>query len=186
MKVFAYCCKSFEESVSKAAGVTPHTCPPLTADQFDYKWLEGQDMLYFDLHGIPNDPTWYGDEREVALVAEQIRIADLSGSVVFAVNCYLADEDSPMMDALLEAGAKYVIAAPGENYGGTHSTRWASFLGLALRTMMQLGFDPLRALALAKDALKIDRVASSILNSTDSKEVKAIQDTLEFRAYYRR
>jgi hypothetical protein len=178
MRVFAYCAASFEEATRKAAGVQPLTCPPVSAGSFDPAWLEGDrkgrpyDLLYFDLHGTPGSVSWRGDDRIEALTALQISRARLGEPVVFATNCFLADERSPMMEALLDAGARLVIAGDGENWGPRgRSLYGAPLLGMWLRRWMQVRVSPLRALALAKRSVRLRGVA--------------VEDTLAFRAYYR-
>ncbi len=173
MRVFAYCAESFEDSTRRAAGTEPLTCPSVSADLFEPGWLEGYDLLYFDLHGYPFTRFWIGDGGVIALAASQVRQADLGGAVVFAVNCHLADGASPMMDALLDAGASYVIGGTGKNYAGTATVQGAAMLGMWLRRLMALGLDPLRALAWAKRRVRMSGT-------------KRKSDALAFRAFYRR
>ncbi len=184
MRVFAYCCASFEQATKKAAGVGPVLCPPVTALNFDPRNLEGNDLLFFDLHGMLGDPAWYGDGNVCALTADQIKSVSLDGAVVFAMNCYLADDDSPMMDALLDAGARYVIGGDGQNWAGKRDVYGAGLLGLRFRKLMARGVAPLKALAFAKrwvsGKMAIDRVVKK------GGRVKAAQDTLAFKAYHRR
>lgn len=189
MRVFAYCAKSFEGSTRKAAGVRPHTCPPLFADAFDIRLLDGASLLYLDLHGLPGTAEWLGDDGLVALRADQIKGADLHGAIVFALNCHLADDDSPMLDALLDAGAQYVIGGDGENYGGKASPKWAGLLGLWFRRLLP-ALGPLDALALAKMRVRLDgykaRLSDFLGKRGRVSHTKAIEDTLGFRAYYRK
>ena len=176
MRVFAYCAKSFEVGTRQAARVAPITCPPARADTFNPDQLEGYDLLYFDLHGMPGDPRMYGDEHIVALRADQILEADLKDVIVFASTCYLAEEDSPVMDAFLDAGAVYVIGGDGKNWSPLKSaSSGAALLGKNFRAILNLGFEPLWALSLAKQVVR--------LKLRGSRSVK--RDTLAFRAYYR-
>lgn len=171
--VFAYCCRSFAVAARSAAGVDPVTCPPASAATFVPSALEGHDLIYFDLHGHPGDPAWYGDDKIIALQAEQLAGVDLGRAVVFAVNCFLADENSPLMDALLSAGARYVIGGDGPNWGPDRGPLYgAPLLGKWIRRCMGLGMDPLRGLKLGKMAVRLRRRASA--------------DTLAFRAYCRK
>ena len=159
--------------------------------------VEPWELIYFDLHGRPGDDRWYGDDGIVALTAAQIRSVDLGGAVVFAMNCFLGDEESPMLDALLDAGARYVIGAPGLNYGGTVTQVGASLLGRALRLLMAGGAHPLHALTFAKKVVAaqrasgaLQRAAGRLLGQANLARageglVRAGDDTLEFRAYYR-
>lgn len=187
LKVFAYCAVSFKESMRKAAGVPPLTCPPYDFETFPLEKLEGNDLIFFDLHGSPGEPFWYellpGDpmrERIVALTAPQLRTVDLGGTIVFALNCYLGDDDSPMLDALLDAGASYVIAGEGKNWAGSKKLMGANRLGFHFRRILGRGLktNPLEALTLAKRFLTI-----SLRNKTQK---DAVKDTLAFRAYYRK
>ena len=197
MKVFAYCCASFREATRRAAGVEPLLSPPVSADDFNLAfnlaWLESMGgpetrpydrLLYFDLHGEPGEPFWRGDKGIVALTASQVRETDLSGAVVFALSCYLADEDSPMLDALLDAGAEYVIGGDGANYAGRQTVWGAGRLGLWVRVLMQLGMEPLRALAVGKKRLEVTALKEKTLGR--EKRLRDVKDTLTFRAYYRR
>jgi hypothetical protein len=179
MKIFAYCAQSFESATRKAAGVQPLTCPPLHAEAFKPKMLSGHDFLYFDLHGCPGGTYWMGDYGIPAVEADTVRRADLRGAVVFATNCYLADEGSPMLDALLDAGARFVIGGDGQNWAGrTANLLGAGLLGWWVRRLMQLGLTPLDALALAKV-----RLMTTL--SRARADGAAARDTLGFRAFYR-
>lgn len=184
MNIFAYCAASYREITERAAGVEPLTCPPASAEDFEPSWLEDRDFLYFDLHGQPGAPIWYGDEGIVALRAEQITSCSLGGAIVFATNCYLADEESPMMDALLEAGAHYVIGGQGPNWAGERRLYGASLLGWRFRQLLERGFDPLRAMALAKKWIGLGMMAHRLLGR--AARVQTDKDTLAFRVYCRR
>lgn len=190
MRVWAYCCQSFEKTTRRAAGVKPLTCPPVCAGEFEPQWLAGGEngepweLIYLDLHGKPGDRAWYGDDWAIALTERQVCSVDLGGAVVFAVNCYLADDDSPMMDALLDAGARYVIGGAGLNYGGVHTQIGASRLGQRFRQFWEMGADPLRALYLAKLAVRAQGKLGNAIGRTRIEEADA--DTLKFRAFYRK
>lgn len=184
MRVFAYCAASFQEATRRAAGMEPLTCPPASAEHFERSWLENHDFLYFDLHGAPGEAYWLGDEGIVALRADQITSCSLDGAIVFATNCYLADEESPMMDALLEAGARYVIGGQGPNWAGERTLYGASLLGWRFRQLLERGFDPLRALALAKKWIRLGLMAHRVLGHAG--RIRTDEDTLAFRVYYRR
>ena len=184
MRVFAYCAKSFEKSAWRMAGVRPMTCPPFSAETFDPIVLAGHALLFFDLHGMPGEPRWRGDDHVVALTADQIRSVDLGGSIVFALNCYLANDDSPMMDALLDAGARYVIGGDGKNWaGGTWRIYGATELGLWFRRFFTIGIRPERALALAKMPVKRDLKRQE--RKGKQGHANAAKDTLEFKLYHR-
>jgi hypothetical protein len=149
MKAFAYCASPFEKAVREAAGVEPLLSPPVTADNFQPEWMEGFDLLYFDLHGRYGRSVWYGD-KVPALREEHIMAADLTGSVVFAASCFLGDEESPMLDAFLEAGATFVVGGKGNNFGPKRSSDYGvPLLGKWFRRFLTV-FSPPKALAAAK------------------------------------
>jgi hypothetical protein len=167
MDILAYCCASFADSTQKAAGVVPLLSPPLSAfggpglDRFPVYALEGQDVLYFKLHGLPGQPYWYGDDMITALTADQLPAADLSRTVVFVANCHLwASEKSgkgaPMLDALLDAGAMAVVGGGGENFGKMHEVYGADLLGKWFVMCLRLGASPLTAFYVAKARVSME------------------------------
>jgi hypothetical protein len=178
MRVFAYCCAEFARITRAAAGVPPLLSPPACAASLKPATLSGYDFYYFDLHGDPGEDYWYtvvdGWYRVRALLASQVEEADLSGAVVFAASCYLGDEHSPMLEALLAAGAAFVIGGEGKNYSEGATLYGAPLLGLWLRRLVGWGIAPLKALSLAKGRLRLGRSGTT----------KA--DTLKFHAYCRR
>lgn len=198
-EVFAYCTKDFKRSVREMAGVEPLTCPPYCAfesdsyERFDPKWLEGRRLIYIDLHGEPETDYWYEEivdpimhipERIIALTGADIRSIDLSDTVVFALSCYLGEDDSPMLDALLDVGAT-VIAAPGKNYASQTRLTGAALLGLWFRKLL-LGPIPApahQALRLAKNRTTMEMVTAGVLG--DRTRAMAARDTLEFRIFTR-
>jgi hypothetical protein len=162
--------------------VEPITCPPTTAATLDLARIEEADFLYIDLHGEPGQRFWLGDDGELAMTAAQVETLDLSGTVVFAVSCYLADADSPMLDALLDAGARYVIGGEGLNWAAATRPTGAAALGHRLRQLLAYGFDPLRALALAKRFLKLGVSLGGFLGQGEDAPT---EDALAFRAYHK-
>ena len=182
MKTFAYCAAEFQHSVRKAAGVQPLLSPPATAETFDPAWLESRDFLYLKLHGLPEEIYWYGDNWITALRATQILAANLTGTIVFVANCHLFQANpsttlgtgngghptSPMLSALLGAGARAVIGGSGENYAKRHSVHGADRLGRAFRYLLQFGFPPYTAFRTAQLALTLkphkDRADLDALN----------------------
>ena len=182
MRIWAYCCASFAPSARKAAGVDPVTCPPITVDDVLAHWDGPYDFVYIDLHGRPGDVQWYGDERIPALTADQVRGMDFEGAIVFAVNCYLGDDDSPMLDALLDAGASYVIGGAGENFGGARHLMGAPLLAMYFRRALRGSLDVLRALSLAKTVLRW----GGLWPVPGGLGSQAVADALEFRAFVRK
>jgi hypothetical protein len=161
MRTWAYCAAEFQHSVRKAAGVQPLLSPPVTAEIFNPRWLEGYNFLYLKLHGLPEEVYWYGDKWITALRATQILAADLKGTVVFVANCHLFQANnghhptSPMLAALLAAGARAVVGGSGENYAKRHSVHGADRLGRAFRYLLQFGFAPYPAFRLAQLTLTL-------------------------------
>jgi len=103
-------------SAAVVSGVTPLTSPPSFFESFDPKQLGGYDLLFFKLHGLEGQDRWYGDDRLVAITADQIRQANLKGSMVFAASCF--GLGSPLVTALSDAGAETVIAGAELNTAG--------------------------------------------------------------------
>jgi len=172
LKVLAYCAKSFEASVKRAAGVTPLTSPPVIMQTFEPAWLEGYDFIYFKLHGLPSQPYWYGDGYITAVSDHQIRRANLTNTIVFAANCHLCEKangdiiPSPMLTALLDAGAKCVVGGPGQNYAAKIRLVGADLLGFYFRILVafpRITPDFAFRAARATFALKNDPVATDTL-----------------------
>ncbi len=161
MRVFAYCAAEFQESVRKAAGVVPLLSPPVTADILEPRCLEDYDFIYLKLHGLPEEVYWYGDKWITALRATQILAADLRGTVVFVASCHLYQTGngrhptSPMLNALLAAGARAVVGGAGENYAKRHKVHGADRLGRTFRYLLQFGLAPYIAFRLARFALAL-------------------------------
>ena len=174
MKTFAYCAAEFQHSVRQAAGVQPLLSPPVTAEIFDLRWLQGHDFIYLKLHGLPEEAYWYGDNWITALRATQILATNLTGTTVFVANCHLFQGNnghhptSPMLAALLGAGARTVVGGSGENYAKRHSIHGADRLGRAFRYLLQLGLHPYTAFRLAQLMLSLkphkDRADLDALN----------------------
>lgn len=183
MRVFAYCADSFADAARLAVGVEPVTSPPVFAASFEPAWLAGHDLVYFDLHGQPGEAVWYGDVG-AALTADQVRQADLGGAVVLALSCYLGDDDSPMLDALLDAGAGAVIGGPGRNYGGRRTLFGAGRLARHVREQLERGLGPLQALERAKRRSLAEMILSGLLARAD--RARAARDALGFRLFERR
>jgi len=190
VKVFALCAQSFEPSVKRAAGVKPLTSPPVIMEAFNPAWLQGYDFLYFKLHGFPSQPYWYGDGYVTAVSAHQIKTADLSNTIVFVANCHLCERvngdllPSPMLVALLEAGAKCVVGGPGTNYAAKIKLVGADLLGFYFRLLLgfpritpNLAFRAARArLALTRDPVATDTLGFRFFVRTDEGEVTEFKE----------
>jgi len=169
--VFAYCAASFARSVGKAAGVQPLLSPPMRAEYFGHELLENHDFIYLKLHGRAGQPYWYGDGYIEALSADTVRSARLDGAVVFAASCHLPE--SPMLEALLDAGASAVIGGRGRNFAATDAVWGADLLGMYVRWFMKLGMRVDRALKWAKWRLRL------------GVQDRATKDALEFQLFRR-
>lgn len=148
MLIGAFSLLSGSVAVLAAAGVTPTTFPPENFSTFSPRWLEGYDLLYFKLHGLPDQPYWYGDGMITAMSAQQIEQANLKNTICFVANCNAAA--SRMEQALLKAGARAVVTGPGLNYAGNRKLAGADRLGANFVRHIKAGADPDQALARAK------------------------------------
>jgi len=169
MNAFAYCAASFAPRLARLAGVRPHTCPPLTDETFDPSLLQGQDFVWFKLHGRRNERYWYGDNWTTALSADRLAPADgtvgpdLRGAVVFVSNCWLyhgpagREIPGPMMIALAEARASAIIGGAGLNYARTDRIAGTDLLGLYVRYFLKLGLSARRAFRFAQLRLALAR-----------------------------
>jgi hypothetical protein len=146
---FALCAASLKQSAAAVAGVQPLTSPPLTMPAFQASCLEGNSLLFFKLHGAPGASFWYGDGGQITCSAEQIRSARLDGALVFAANCW-GGKDSPMVQALIAAGAACVVTGEGINYAGINRVDGADVIGIVWRALLELGTPAGFALTLAK------------------------------------
>jgi hypothetical protein len=153
MRTFAYCSTEYVDATRRAAGVEPFCCPPFTAETLELSLLEGNDLIFINLHSLPGTAALLGkrDGPPVALRASQLNGLNLSGVVVFSEACYMGDEQHPMRQAFLDAGASAVVAGPGKNWGATGvELRGADLLGLWFRRALARGLKPRSALRLAR------------------------------------
>ena len=170
MRTLAYSAASFRRSTAAAAGVEPLLSPPLSTQTLDPQLLEGYDLLYFKLHGIPGDPHGYGDDNIMAIHVDQLRAAHLNAAAVFAANCHVPQ--GPMLDALLDAGASCVVAGHGSNWANPNYVTGADLLGLWFRRWLSIGLRPKLSFHLAKARLYLT------LHKTD-----AILDAIHFELF---
>jgi len=165
VRIFAYCTEAAREAVAAATGVEPVASPPTMASQFDVQWLEGYDLIYFRLHRILGRPGWYGEASRtnmavrgtmypLALTRVQVNFADLGGAVVVVGNCFSANGD-PMVRALYGAGARLVIAGPGENVAAGNRVVGTDLLVKWLIRGMEWGMRAQRALEVARARLAL-------------------------------
>lgn len=152
LTTFAYCAHSFVVSARLVANTQPATCPPTHIGTFNPQRLEA-DFVFIKLHGLPEQPFWYGDHWITALSADQIRQADLSRSVVFVASCHLPE--SPMLPALREANARLIIAGHGVNYTAPgHALSGPDFLALTMRRLLRWRIAPHLAFIIAREKLR--------------------------------
>jgi hypothetical protein len=155
MKTFALCSPEQQDVVRRAAGVEPHLSPPVSLDLVTPSLFGGYDLLYFKLIGVQGEPYWWNEDGYRVVSADVLSEADLSGAVVFSAACYLPE--TPMLDALLDAGADYVIGGAGLNYYWPKEISGVDLLGLMVRWLLEHGTPPKWALMIAKGRLFIGR-----------------------------
>lgn len=169
MRVFAYCVESARKAVQQATGVKPLTSPPLTAGQFNVRWLSGYDLLYFRLHGLSVMPDiWLNDERQAALYKATVARASLGGAIVVVANCFGAQQRG-FMQAFYQAGASAVIAGPGENVAAANRVVGTDLLVKWLISGIKVGLPLGYALLGAKT-----RLATTMFRASD-------RDAMAFR-----
>ena len=115
MSVYALAARPFAISTWLAAGVWPRLAPPVRSATYDVRELEGHDLLYLCLHGLPGQPYWYGGDWSTALSATQILTADLSGTIVYAAGCFGL---GPVAAALIGANARAVVGDRDTTFSG--------------------------------------------------------------------
>lgn len=199
MNVFAYCAANYSEATRLAAGVDPLPCPPSQAETIDLTRLEGRDLIYLNLHGLPDAGALLGSPQgpPVALRANQLANVDLGGAVVFAQTCYLGETGHPMRQALLDAGASVIIAGPGENLGAnnewmreTGKLAGADLLGLWVRRGLETGLAAHKALALALARVRTELGANRLsrrlrLSRLGDNFGRSLEDALGFTIFER-
>ena len=184
MRVHALCAASFAESVRRAAGADPALSPPVILDNFDPASIEGYDLLYVKLHGLPNHPRWYGDDWQPAVDANQVASANLSGTVVFVASCHLYTVRNhqvvpgPMLRALFETSARAIVGGPNSNEATRDRVAGADLLGMYLRRFLALHLPPPTAFTLARYCTRTSRHTTT---STD--DLHALANTLRFRIF---
>lgn len=152
LNVLVYSARAWRLSAWLATGRRPLTSPPLGPRTFDPEQLRGRQVLYFKLHGLPGEPRWYGtagDAWQDAIDVETIRAAaPLGRCVVFAQACF--SRESPMVQALLEAGAAAVVGSEATLTAGRYWPRASDWLGRDFLQALGAGFSAGQALAVAR------------------------------------
>lgn len=190
MRVLALGAAEFSGALREAAGniiAGIVLFPPISSGSFNPAWLFSMmntgpyDLILIDLHGTPGAFEWRDNSGRVAITSQQIRQSKLGGAVIFCLSCYLGDDNSPMLDALLDAGASYVIGGKGKNWSGATQVFGAALLAKLFRQSMERGLPPLISLSVAKSLLRIHAAAQRLIGNQDW--LKADLDALDFRAY---
>jgi hypothetical protein len=182
LNTFAYCLASQCQAVARASGATPLTSPPMVASAFPRRLLEGRDLLYLALHGMPGQPYFYGDTFETALSVTAIEGLDLSATVVFCTSCHFTE--SPWLPAFLACNPRMLIGGDGPNYARNVTPVGAHLLGHHLRRALAAGLKPEWAFAYAQHRLR--RAVSNPTHHVRrrlAEDLTANQDALLFRAY---
>ncbi|MCJ7751818.1 MAG: hypothetical protein MUQ65_12110 [Armatimonadetes bacterium] len=147
-------------------------------------------MLYFSLHGLPEQPFWYGPDHLTAMSVDAFQGLDLSQTVVFVANCHLAQ--TPFLAAILECHPLLLVAGRGTNYTRGRSLVGTHLLGYLFRLAISLCIPAPAALALAKytltlrtDALdaEVTRLKLRPAKQRLTEDIAANLDALEFEAY---
>lgn len=183
--VFAYCGRGQRLAVQKAAGVKPLTCPPINVSNFNSDWLHPEKpykLLYFSLHGLPEQPYWYGENWETAISAQHFEGIDLTQTVIFAANCYF--EGSAMEKALLACNPRAIIGGSGRNWTRTVRLIGANLLGWYFRRLFLCGLGVNQSLHLAKLGVKGNnaKIKNKVIKSpADAVDVDANLDAMKFK-----
>ena len=151
---FVYCAQAWRRAAALTALRIPITSPPIMADTFNPAWMENKAILYFKLHGYPDDPDWYGLDQQgrkvPALTPDLVREANLAGAVVVAAVCYSAG--SEMQKAFFEAGVRAFFGSFKEVRGREDRPGEVDILVRYLLSILSRGQQDLsRALAKARE-----------------------------------
>ena len=154
MSAIAYCAKAFAHSARVVTGAEPITCPPTSAQDFQPVFLQG-DFVYIKLHGLHDQPFWYGDHWITAITADQLASLDLSRSVVFVATCYFPE--SPMLAALKATHPRLIIGGYERNYAVPDKLAGPDYLALTMRRLLAIHVPPTAAFYVARTKLKMHR-----------------------------
>lgn len=101
--------------------------------------LAPDDLLMIFLHPSLDGRAWLDDAHEVVVTSDELSNASLLDAVVFVGACY-GVENEAMIEALKQAGAEIIVAAPGANFGGSGGElAGADWLAKGLRVLMGTG-----------------------------------------------
>jgi len=180
VRILAYCDWRYLAATRRVVGEGKETMivssPPLFASHILPEFLEGYDLLYLDLHGLPQSgflyTQTYNKAGDFALNFQTVRRADLDGTVVVATTCYLPE--TPFVNAFLHAGAAAVIGGSGANYGSRRRLSGAQALAKHVIRNLQRDVAPAAALGRAKKRLRRDK-RRMILERTATKDALAFK-----------
>lgn len=150
--------------------------------------LASHDFYYFKLHGLRDEPFWYGDAWQTAITLEQIQSINWTGKVAFVANCYGVDTSGQldiMPRAILEGGARAVIAGQGYNYAALTEITGADLLGQWLRRLMTARLSPHRSFHLVQQLLHRWYTPKRLKHLPGQRRLAA-EDSLQFRIFPKR
>lgn len=148
MRILTITVPSFERVARQIAG--PDADVMTTGAIFSWPKKAIYDLVMVFAHPSADGRAWVDDEGRVVATAEEIAESPLSGAVVYLGVCW-GMENEALIDALFEAGARAVVAGPGENYGGQDGVMAGSdVMAGALRAAMQVGLNLAAAWGLAR------------------------------------
>ncbi|KKM85569.1 hypothetical protein LCGC14_1287760 [marine sediment metagenome] len=183
MNVIAYTAKRYERATRRVVGrrAVVITCPPYDDGYFvegkiQYGLFGNYDLAVFNLHGFPNLPVWLGDDQLIAMKGSTLSSQRHFAKGVFAINCNLGDIGHPMLQCLWDAGAEWVVAGDGLNYGGT---MWPVGTDILLRWFRRSleGKTPEQALVRAK------KIARWVAPQFTADQRLALRDALKFEVH---
>ena len=117
--------------------------PPTLASEMDARLLAGRRLLHFNLHGVADGPTWYGQDLPteadddillpVALTVDHLSASDLNAPVVFSsanFGAHIFSKSSAQSLALriLSEGAAAFVGSTVGSYGASQPPLEASDL----------------------------------------------------------
>ena len=154
------------------------TCPPFVENTLPFLTFMHRDLIVLNLHGLPDHPVWYGDGLRRAMTADGLRGFQLDSAGVFAYNCFLGDAKHPMMSALFDAGASWVVAGAGKNWGGETDVQGADVL---LRWFLR----SFRQQRNPDSALEYAKIATALTPRWSRQARLALADAREFKLFRR-
>lgn len=118
------------------AGNHLRVTPPFDSSNLDIDLLKKSQFAYFNLHGLPDTPDWYGQKDisevnqgpdfPIAITASQIKASDSIPSVIFSEACYGGFTEGKEVDDSLvlkfkDVGCKVFIGSTCIAYGSINT-----------------------------------------------------------------